>query len=154
MNYRRDEYVRRQRRITIKAPRTSQAKPPATNDLERAARGVEKDLLGWLGLLPDSEAPNTEPNYQERLRALGAHLARKNITAQECLLSLALHYLSSTENHPLRRQFIGRARQLFQGARSLEAIANSAEEVGRDLEAEATKRREDAEALLGAAEAQ
>jgi len=102
--------------------------------IDRAASDIERDLLGWLGLLPDSEAPNTEPNYEARLRALGAHLAAKGISIQECAAALALHYLSSTKGHARRVECVGRAKQLVSAARSLESIAVDAASLGEHLE--------------------
>ncbi|HSC89606.1 MAG TPA: hypothetical protein VLC09_20125 [Polyangiaceae bacterium] len=105
-----------------------------------AAERLELELLEWLGLLPDSQAPNTEPNYEERLRRLGEHLHRKNVEPQEALAALALHYLAlSQEGGKLRSYHLGRARQLFLGARSLTALEGEADAMGTELEATAAQ---------------
>ncbi len=104
-----------------------------------AAR-LEREVLDWLGLLPESVPPNDEPDYEARLRKLGAHLHAKNLGADECLVALALHYLTLSDEEPTRRhEYLGRARQLISGARTL-ATADPVlfEAIGRGLEAQGT----------------
>ena len=104
-----------------------------------AAR-LEHELLDWLGLLPDSDPPNDEPDYEGRLRKLGAHLHARNLGADECLVALALHHLTLSEEEPKRRlEHLGRARQLISGARTLATTDHTLfEAIGRRLEEQGT----------------
>lgn len=53
---------------------------------------IEHEVLDRLGLLPDSDPPNDEPNYEARLRKLGTALAAKGADGADCLAALALHH--------------------------------------------------------------
>lgn len=101
-----------------------------------AAERLELEVLEWLGLLPDSAAPNEEPDYEARLRRLGEHLHKKHVEPQEALVALALHYLT-IEDPKKRAYWLGRARQLLTTAWAMALAEADAEGLGRQLEREA-----------------
>lgn len=122
---------------------------PERSKVERAAELVEKDLLDWLGLLPESEAPQTVEGYEAKLRTLGSSLVAKGATAPEVLSALALEYLKRAApgagNPRSAIHLLGRAKQLTVAAKNLERMGADAESVGKALEAQISDK--DSEAL-------
>ncbi len=96
----------------------------------KATNPIESEVLDWLGLLPTSEAPNEEPDYEARLRRLGAHFRVKGLTGPELLAALALDVCAVAE--PTAYD-VGMARILATSARNLLALDASAEDVGAGL---------------------
>lgn len=98
-----------------------------------AAEVIELEILSWLGLLPDSEPQNSEPDYEARLRRLGEGMHKKGVDPQDLLLGLALHYLTIESR---KAYWLGRAKQLIQLARVVAWSEDDAMEAGRRLMAQ------------------